>query len=509
MGRNVDSDFSRRLVDVVGFTTTIVVFVLIAIGRLGNTSLWVDEAWSLAAVDHLGMSLRSTGATMGAYYVILWLWSRVSTAPWWMRLLSLIFGVATLFVVRAIGRRLGGRRLAIFAPILLVTSPIFLWISTEARGYSLEILVVSGAWYCALRAIDARKRPGDSSEWRWWIALAALATFGPLVHGLFFISFAGICALCLFDSNLGRSILRLLPAALGTFTVTGLLWVLSRNSTGADQAGNFYQLTTSVTKWFVSPAFRLDVALVTLVVAGSIAAVVAATNATSAPQRMLLVAPTLWVWAPVFVSIFVRDTYGTFTVYYLSPLTPGIALLTGSTVLAVFDRLGNHTFGVRRVRIVTAALGCFLVAVLCSGQIRSHMQPHENWRGAARIVAADGRPTDAVIFGGDFLHHQGAARAAFEAAWRDVPHRRGPISIAPTRPLGEVQRVDHYPSIVDIRKRAARATRVWVIDYQQQMLAINLTDRAPFTTEFTPVINRRLSGGVDVTLYIRAARRLT
>ena len=47
-------------------------FLVVAATRLNRTGLWADEAWSLAATNDLGMSLRETHGTMGAYYVLLW-----------------------------------------------------------------------------------------------------------------------------------------------------------------------------------------------------------------------------------------------------------------------------------------------------------------------------------------------------------------------------------------------------------------------------------------------------
>jgi hypothetical protein len=56
-----------------GLLAAVVVLVGFAIVRLNSTSLWIDEAWSLAATQKLGMSLGATNGTMSAYYVPLWL----------------------------------------------------------------------------------------------------------------------------------------------------------------------------------------------------------------------------------------------------------------------------------------------------------------------------------------------------------------------------------------------------------------------------------------------------
>ena len=142
-------------------------------------SLWYDEAVTarLLRMD-LGAMLRAipgSESTPPLYYVLAWLWTQLlGTGEAGMRSLSALLGTATIGVVWALGRRLGGDRAALAAAALAAFSPLLQWFSQEARAYALLALLAALAALLWLRALEqprARRprspgAPSPRSRWR-------------------------------------------------------------------------------------------------------------------------------------------------------------------------------------------------------------------------------------------------------------------------------------------------------------------------------------------------------
>lgn len=124
--------------------------------------LWLDEAQSVAIarapLRQIPTLLRHDGAPP-LYYALLHLWMRVfGTGDLAVRSLSGLFAVAALPAAWLAGRRLGGRRAAWAALVLLGASPFAVRYATEARMYSLVMLCVLGGYLALAELLD---RPGS------------------------------------------------------------------------------------------------------------------------------------------------------------------------------------------------------------------------------------------------------------------------------------------------------------------------------------------------------------
>jgi uncharacterized membrane protein len=136
------------------------VSVIVGLGlrlyHLADNSLWFDEGFSVAfanadvpALLHKTLTVEPHPPT---YYLILHYWiAAFGDSPAAIRMLSVIFGTATIFLVFNIGATLGDRRLGAVSSFLLAISPFHIQYSTEARMYGL--LTFAGAlsvWGAAL-----------------------------------------------------------------------------------------------------------------------------------------------------------------------------------------------------------------------------------------------------------------------------------------------------------------------------------------------------------------------
>lgn len=120
------------------------ILILAAVLRLIliNQSLWLDEAIQVLAVENNGYLSLITQYSLGdfhppLYHLILKFWtgifgiSEVAT-----RSLSVLVGVATVFVIFLIGKEIKNEKFGLIAGLFLATAPLHIYYSQEARMYA-------------------------------------------------------------------------------------------------------------------------------------------------------------------------------------------------------------------------------------------------------------------------------------------------------------------------------------------------------------------------------------
>lgn len=118
-----------------------------------NTGLWLDEAQSVEIarrpLGDLFDALRHDGAPP-LYYVLLHFWVGLfGTGDMAVRVLSAVFAVAAVPTAMVAARHAVGRRAVPAVGFVLATLPFLYRYGTEARMYSLVILLVAAAWALA------------------------------------------------------------------------------------------------------------------------------------------------------------------------------------------------------------------------------------------------------------------------------------------------------------------------------------------------------------------------
>jgi mannosyltransferase len=127
------------------------------------SEMWLDEALTVN-VSRLPLRdipdwLRHDGAPP-LYYFLLHAWTSVfGTSNFGVRSLSAVFSVATLPAVWFAGRRVAGRTGAWIALLVVASSPFAIGFGTEARMYSLMMLLVT-LGYLAMRRLLERPSLG-------------------------------------------------------------------------------------------------------------------------------------------------------------------------------------------------------------------------------------------------------------------------------------------------------------------------------------------------------------
>ncbi len=139
-----------------------------------HSALWLDEALTVdiarRPLSQLHMLLRQDGAPP-LYYVLLHFWMKVfGDSNLGVRSLSGVISVATIPVAWAIGRNYG-RHGAWALVVLLASSPFAIYYGTEARMYSLVMLVSAIGMLALIRAM---RRPSPANLLVLAVSVAAL-----------------------------------------------------------------------------------------------------------------------------------------------------------------------------------------------------------------------------------------------------------------------------------------------------------------------------------------------
>lgn len=151
---------THQLVAIASLAAVVVFAASLALSA--RTGMWLDEAQSLAIArmppGDLLDALRTDGAPP-LYYLLLHGWMAVvGTSELAVRALSAVFAVGAVALAPLAGHRLGGRRVAMTATALFATAPFMHRYATEARMYTLVVLLVL-AGFLALQAALEKNTP--------------------------------------------------------------------------------------------------------------------------------------------------------------------------------------------------------------------------------------------------------------------------------------------------------------------------------------------------------------
>jgi 4-amino-4-deoxy-L-arabinose transferase-like glycosyltransferase len=145
-----------------------------------NSSMWLDEiltmvrfarppVWQILTTfpdqnQHMLYSLLAH-ASMGVF----------GEQVWALRLPSVFLGVASIWALFLVGRRLIGEKESLLACCLMTVSYHHIWFSGNARGYMGLLFFTLLATWLWLEAMDRNSR-------RAWLAYAAAIVFGMWIH---------------------------------------------------------------------------------------------------------------------------------------------------------------------------------------------------------------------------------------------------------------------------------------------------------------------------------------
>jgi mannosyltransferase len=483
----------------------IVAGAILRVARLGSQSYWLDEAFSVVLVHapwrSFAYQLRTAEANMSFYFVLLRLWDHLGDSEAQVRLMSAIFGIATIPVVAAAAKRLYGGGAALAAAVVMALDPFDLWASQEARGYALVILLVTCSTWAFVRAtqpdVDPSVAPRNTRVWWFlYVAASALAVYTHLYAS--FVLLAQWLSLAvrprsapwraLITSGVALAILL---APMAVFLLSGphgnIDWI--RGSWGhlGDVWNSVRQVLGRGGAIAACGYLAVCVALL-LVVAGM------TRHAATPAQRWAYLVPLLWFITPIAIPLAVSLTIKpVLDPRYATICAPAVALLAA----AVVGRPGAW-----RVRL----LAVLMAAELFGDWAYFARLRKEDWRGVARTMIAESLPGDVAIFYAPYVRrpfdYYASRRAADEPeAGSASQHVR---AIYPSARYSDFTLDTIVPlSLAGALDTARAAPRAWLV--LSHVLRTDSACAAALDVALRPALHRvrdlRFAGGVEVRLY--------
>jgi len=163
--------------DIEEWAPGVVSFIMVAGGflrvlLLGEKGMWLDEAFSVWIANHTVPEMLEWVVRIDQhpplYYFLLHYWVvLIGDDPYYARLLSALFGAATIPVIYLIGKRMSGVVMGLAAAVILAVSPFHIYFAQETRMYTLLTFNAAVAIYALVRILtDVRSVNPIGSQFR-------------------------------------------------------------------------------------------------------------------------------------------------------------------------------------------------------------------------------------------------------------------------------------------------------------------------------------------------------
>ncbi len=382
---------------------------------LGARNLWLDEAYSVLFA-HMPAGpfwklMWSREGNMLLYYVLLRGWVLLGDTELLIRTPSVIFAVLSIPAMYLLGRSLFGRMTGLLAATLLSVHMFHVFLSQQARSYTLLLLVLLLSTQLFLRFIQAPDRKPYLAA---YAAVSALAMYAHVFASLVIAS----QFLALGRAQIRRVGWQRLAAAGALFLILALpmvAFVLLKNKGQLDwvpplSAHTFVDGIYAMTGYGNWPLLVLYVALALMALAWG-------ANSDSEAFRLRLVG--LWVAFPLGVMLAFSFHKPILYSRFLLISVPGMILLAAQGAVVIARRRPP-------LRWISAAL----VVIMAGLAIRStwsylHRPVCPDWKPATQMVVARAGPQDAICFAGNgaevFLYYLQREK---QMAWAELPNVR-------------------------------------------------------------------------------------
>ena len=419
-----------------------VVAAVLGLYQIGQLSIWLDEAFSVAAARlptrELLHLLIDSEMHASPYYLALHFWTALGTGEAAVRSLSVVFGVVAVVTTFYVGRRYG---VGFAAALILACFPYFIRYEQEARTYTLSIAGSAMSTLLYLRMVDLSSLPRTAM---YWVAAAAMIYIHPLsalavvAHGVHYLFVA--------RADLKRAALVYGPIAVAWLPMV----VFAINHPGKIA---WIQPTT---------VDRAVEAMLTLgggaVLTGAVLVLLALGMRRDLPAIWLLL-PVVGVFA---ISILVQPVLNAPYMLFVLP--------AGAVILA------------RNRRIAVAGLLCLSLI----GTFNWYDQGTKNdWRSAAAWMTSAVQPGDGVVFAPDYLrlaigYYARVGDPLYRARpWSEADLAGGPTDLAGIEARSRIWLVEGHGRELpdDVRAALAAFEVAEVRGYTHNSISVTLLER--------------------------------
>jgi hypothetical protein len=386
------------------FTWAIALILLIAavlyFYQLGSESFWVDELYSV----NDARDISDLGLIRPGYFVLLHLWMQISTDDAWLRLLSIPFGLGSVFLTYQIGRRANGEATGIIAAFVLALSPLFINFVQMVRMYSLANFLGLAGSLALMYALD---RPTVRFyKLAWAILRVLVAITAPLNSTLIFADLVIIGltfrrqpkVLQNFGLWFGLILVLWIPSFLSLVLQTldflhGALNVTEKVGPETSRH-DFPSLKVVILRLrnFTAFPFPSQSSLTSLFYQGY--TLVLWSLLALALVRKRVSTPLIWValWTVVPAVCFFLVSRRLWIDRYMVFLAPFVVILLAAGFVRVWQMKRAIGIGVAVIYLIAVA----------GGLTRYYsVQDRQDWRGVAQAISQQEQPGDVIVFSGE------------------------------------------------------------------------------------------------------------
>lgn len=152
----------------------LVLGLVLRLVKLGGQSFSYDEVYSSSlSAKSLGVVATRFCQTPALYHILLHFWLYLGRSDVIIRLLSVLLGMASLWVVYLLGKELLDAKHGLVGAFLLSISPYHIWYSQDARMYSLLVLLSSASMVFFIKFLRGKR--GWPSVW--WVLTTVLSIY--------------------------------------------------------------------------------------------------------------------------------------------------------------------------------------------------------------------------------------------------------------------------------------------------------------------------------------------
>lgn len=140
----------------------VILFLILIIGislricKLGSNDFWYDEVLSIEYSKHLDRLESDRNPPL--YYILLNIWRHFfKENEFFLRLPSVIFSILTILLIYKLGKHFFGYWVGLVGSFIFSISPIHIWYSQEARGYTLSVFLIMITIYFFILALKENR----------------------------------------------------------------------------------------------------------------------------------------------------------------------------------------------------------------------------------------------------------------------------------------------------------------------------------------------------------------
>jgi mannosyltransferase len=375
------------------FALTIIGAAVLRFHLLTRKSFWFDEGISveMARLDWANLLhlLWRFDINMALYYLLLKFWLKMGMSEFFVRSLSVLFGLAAVPVVYALGARLFRPRTGLIAALLLGVNAFHVRYSQDARGYTLLVFLSAFCSWLFVRCVeDPRPR-----NWGLYSAASVLLVYVHLYGALVVVAHGLSLAALPRQHRDSRGWFRSFRFfAYGVSPIAIFVWRAGTHGTDWLPRPN----AAAVSHFFRSLAGNSGYSLVALYVFAWILAIWARARwrskaeepcGTSAWRYDFLL---IWLAFPIAAVLGASQFKSLFLPRYLIPCLPASVLLAAAGISHLRPR------GLRFAMLLV--MGALSVNGVFAYYERDFDLGRDDWRMASQYVLANAEPGDGVFF---------------------------------------------------------------------------------------------------------------